>query len=142
MREFQLELQLFNMIAAGVVFMTKLLFMSMAVMGYFIAIRYSTELPPLVTAINIIMAVVGTFMYNFMYDAAVWMPSRFANLLTKLKYGKFHDYQSRRLFRLELESIRKARMSVGSFGTFSRTTRLEFLDFVTNQVADLLITFR
>ena len=134
---------MFNMIAAGPVYMTKLLFMAMAIMGFFIGIRYGIELPLPVTVVNIIMAVVGTFMYNFMYDAAVWMPSRFAELVHKLKYKKVCVLSKpRKLIKLELNSIPKIRMSVGSFGTFSRTTRLEFVDFVTSQVANLLITLR
>ena len=94
LKDFQLEVQLFNLIAAGVVYMTKLLFVTMAVTGFFIAIRYGMELPAIVTAVNVIMVMVGTFNFmtheifahdNFMCDAAVWMPSRFAGLVYKMK---------------------------------------------------------
>ena len=141
LREFQLELQLFSLTAAGAVYATKLLFMAMAVMGFFIVIRYGTELPVLVLMVNIVMASVGVFMYNFMYDVAVWMPSRFEQVMHELKVQIDRSFE-RRLLRLRLTSIPRLGMSVGSFHSFERTTRLEYVDFVVGQVVNLLITFR
>ena len=140
---YRLEIHLYNLIASGVVFVQKLLFLTMAILGIFITVGFGHKLPVLVTGLNAIMAVVGIYMYNFMYDAAVWMPSRFSKLVHKLKNENYLvRSKSRKLVQLELESIRKARMSVGSFGSFARTTRLEYVDFVMSQVANLLITFR
>ena len=110
-------------------------------MGFFIVIRYGTELPILVLMVNIVMASVGVFMYNFMYDAAVWMPSRFEQVMHELEVQIDRSHE-RKLLRLRLASIPRLGMRVGSFHSFERMTRLEYVDFVVSQVVNLLITFR
>ena len=69
------------MIASGAVYVTNILLMALAALRLFITILYGMELPLLVSWVNIVMAVRGIIMYSIMHDVALWMSSRFAELV-------------------------------------------------------------
>ena len=145
-RIYQVEIQLFNSIASDVIFMQKLVFITMAVLGIFITIGFGHEVPVVVTAVNAFMAAVGIFLYNFMYDAAVWMPSRFEELKRSIFRAAMNSNRSRDTFRMKvyrrrLKAVPIMRVHIGNFHSFSNTTTLEFVDFVTQKVCSLLLAF-
>ena len=144
---YQVEIQLYNSIASSVVFVQKVLFITMAILGIFITIGFGHKVPALVTGVNAIMAMVGIFMYNFMYNAAVWMPSRFEQLKRNILRVAINTNRTRAgstvtAYRRRLRSIPKMCVRIGNFHSFSRTTTPEFVDFVVQKVCSLLLAFR
>ena len=127
---------------SGVVYMTKILYMTMAILGFFILIRFGPDLHVVVIGIHLVMGVLGVFFYSFYYDAAVWMPIKFHDLKRSLYLGSAQAAgEDRANIHRELVSLPAVEMRVGSFGSFQQTTILEFIDFVVQQICSLLLTF-
>ena len=103
--------------------MTKLLFMTMAILGFFITIRFGPELHFMTLATNLMTAVFGIFLYSFLYDAdaAVWMPIKFDDLKSCLYFFlPSKAVPDRAYIRKELVSLPAVELRVGSFDSFKR----------------------
>jgi len=83
-RVLQLTIQLLNTTSSWIVYFTKLLFMSMGVLGLFVTIRYFTESPLLVGLVSIPQAAFGVMLYTFMYGAAFEIPHKLKVLKDKI----------------------------------------------------------
>jgi len=141
-REMELMLRLFNLAASYVVFTAKLCSITNSVNYLFFGIRLYLTHPLIAT----IFATIGMYVltpFVVLFGKAFSLPNKMADLKTELVLAarQLKTCDNRALVKMRMKSIANVGINAGNFQILGRTSTPTFIDFITQQVCSLLLTF-
>jgi hypothetical protein len=154
-RELELALKFFNLVFAGVLWMSKMAMLCCAVLGGFSAIRLLNQHSSndngnndeirrlLLTMIYILFGVNGIIFYTGMFQISYKVTESSAELIRLVQFSSsrlIRDPASQISCRMILKSVCPMAMSVGGFHKVERESVPIFVDFVVKLIVNLLLT--
>ena len=143
LRTCKLEILLFNLAPAHVVFFSKLMCMSACTVVGFIGVREASEgdyfVAGLMLVLFIIVASSFVGMYNFAYRIPIWVELVKDEIL--LQSQSLKNMLQRRELRMRMKAIPKLAIKSSQFHQIERESTPIFVDFVVEQTLGLLLTF-
>ena len=143
LRTCTLEVLLFNLAIAHVVFISKLAIMSWCTAAGFIGVRVASEGDYFLAgmALLLFLIIASTFlgMYNFAYRIPIWVELVKDEIL--LQSQSLKNEVQRRELRMRVKAIPKLAIKSGQFHQIERQSTPIFIDFVVEQTLGLLLTF-
>ena len=136
-------MKLYNTVISPCLFLAKIGTIVMAVMGGFSAIRIGDRLPVLASLYGM-LSLVSIIFYTAVFQLAYQITEKGEDLrrVIELKTSEVLVRRDEQKYcRLFLKSMRPWEILVGGFYPVEREAVPAFIDFVSQQIVDLLITF-
>ena len=136
-------MKLFNTVISPVLFLIKVGIIVMAVMGGFAAIRSGDRLPVLASLYGM-LSLVSIIFYTAVFQLAYQITEKGEDLRRVIEVKTSEALVRRneqKYCRLFLKSMHAWEILVGGFYAVEREAVPAFIDFVSQQIVDLLITF-
>lgn len=136
----QLHVELFNEVHCLLIFLMKLVCITLGILNGYAAIAHFSEHPVLgilyyVVLVNVVL------LYSLVYDRAFEVPSRFRQAVQRISRRLPKHSRSGRAFARSLRSISNVGIKVGEFRTFESTSTPDFVDFVFKNVVNMLVAY-
>jgi hypothetical protein len=142
LRKLHLWMSLFNLCFSDIVFLAKILILTQSILSGFATIRLATSHPTfaLVYASSFLNCIAG---FIGIFDMAYGVTTEGENLKRALTGASmfFRGTKERTECRVKVESVPRLGIEVGGFYPIEREATPIFLDFISNQISSLLITF-
>ena len=143
LRRLSVYLKFFNTVISPVLFLVKIGIIVLAVMGGFAAIRIADRLPVLASFYGF-LSLVGIICYISLFQLPYQITEKGEDLRRVIEVKTSEALVRRdeqKYCRLFLKSMHAWEILVGGFYPVEREAVPAFIDFVSQQIVDLLITF-
>ena len=146
LRELGIEIDLFNEIFSTIIYGLKLYFLTISTVNLFFGIKLLQAGNPIWIAC-MSLGMYNLLLFVILYDKAFAIPQNIQDLKDQILLRTMQaqqlreDLDSRQCIKKSLSSIRNRSIRVARFGTLERVSTPIFVDFVTNQVISLLVSF-
>jgi len=131
------------MIFSYVIFTYKLFLITSGTSYLFFGIHLSTTIP-VVSFVCLFLGIYVSVIFVVLFDKAFHLPEKTNDLKLALILAtqRLSHRETRICIKLKVKSVPKIGIKVGDFATLERISTPSFIDFITQQVVGLLITFR
>ena len=143
LRSTQLYATLLNVLHADLIFTWKLLCLFLSIVSGFAALAYFSVHP--VFGVQYYAVFFDTsFIYMVIYGKAFEVPQRISKTRNaiRLAANRLKNRAEWKMIERQVRSIPEVGVKVGEFHVLEKTSTPVFLDFVVNNVVNLLVTFK
>ncbi|CAG7717142.1 unnamed protein product [Allacma fusca] len=143
LRELYIDVKMFNKVFGQIIFIFRILCLVLSITGIFVAIRHFSD-EPILSTVHLFSGTYTLVLFSVIYDHAFCIPDKMALIkrelleISTLLRSRFGD----NILYRKIKSIPSCGIQVGSFHTFERISTPNYLSYITQQVCNLLVTFR
>ena len=133
-------MSVFNASTASVIFAHKILCLVGSVFGMYFFVRL-VFIEPIVSFMFFIIMFNSVVFYSVMWDYVFTLPETVLEFKQQMTIKAREQGRDFRYYKRVAETMRCEGVKVGAFANMERNSTLIFLDFVSNSVASMLISF-